>query len=190
MVRPKEFDEEEVLQKAMIVFWRKGFRATTPNDLLTAMQISKGSFYSTFGSKRELFLRCLRYYSAQIESQLREFLANPNIRQGLIKISKQVMDSACNEKTGCLIYNSASELSPHDEEVDRIIKNAMKRSEKIYCDRIREGQLSGEISSNRDPLAIARYLITCFAGLGAVGKAGASRKGLEEVVSVSLQILD
>lgn len=190
MARPREFDEEEVLQKAMVVFWKKGFRATTPNDLLKAMQIGKGSFYSAFESKRNLFLRCLCYYSAQIESQLQALLANSNIRQGLIEISTRVMDSACDEKIGCLIYKSASELSPHDKEVDRIIKNAMKRSEKIYCDRIREGQLSGEISSDMDPSAIARYLMTCFAGLEAVGKAGASRKQLDEVVAISLQILD
>ncbi|GAB5407179.1 MAG: TetR/AcrR family transcriptional regulator [Aureliella sp.] len=190
MVRPREFDEEEVLQKAMFVFWRKGFRATTPNDLLKAMQIGKGSFYSTFGSKRDLFLRCLHYYSTQVESELRSHLANPNIRKGLMEISTRVMDNACGNKIGCLIYNSASELSPHDKEVDRIIKHAMKRTEKIYCDRIRQAQLSGEAGSPLEPLAIARYLITCFAGLGAVGKAGASRKQLQAFVRILLQILD
>lgn len=189
-MRPREFDEEEVLQRAMVVFWTKGYRATTPNNLLEAMELSKGSLYSAFGSKRKLFLRCLNYYAEQIESQLKLKLANPDIRQGLIEIGIEVMNAACNNKTGCLIYNSASELSPHDEEVDQIIRKAMARSEDIYKKRIQEAQSNGEIGPRKDPSVIARYLITCFAGLQAVGKAGFSQKRLNEVVKLSLQILD
>ena len=60
MARPREFDEDEVLEQAMQVFWRRGYRATSLNDLLAAMDLSKSSFYETFGTKRELLLTALR----------------------------------------------------------------------------------------------------------------------------------
>jgi len=171
MARPRKFDENESIEQALGVFWKHGFKATTPEALLKAMGIGKGSFYATFGGKRQLFLRCLRHYCDGLANLLQSTLAEEDVRKGLASVRDIVIHSACEQRTGCLLYNTASELSPHDKEIEQVVKNAMSRNESIYVKRFRKAQHDGQISGNKNATTLARYFVACFAGLQLMGKA-------------------
>lgn len=190
MARPKEFDENEALARATNVFWALGFKATTPEALLKAMGIGKGSFYATFGSKRELFVRCLLYYCNGLADFTQSKLAEKDLRKGLSEIRDAVIQSACGQRSGCLMYNTANELSPHDKEVEAIVKEAMSRIESLYIRRFRQAQAEGQIPSSQDAAALARFVITCFAGMQLTGKAHADAPKLRHVAKVMFKSLE
>lgn len=129
--RPRTFDEAEVLEKAIEVFWNKGFEAASLDDLTAAMGLSRSSFYGTFGSKQDLFLRALRHYSGQGLKNL-EAAAAAGGRAPLQAMMKALSDPA-GGPNGCMLVNCITELAPHDPDVAALGRRHLEKIEETFA---------------------------------------------------------
>ena len=185
--RPREFDEDVVLEAAMDAFQTKGYEATSLADLCEATGLHKGSLYQTFGDKHELFMRALHHYS---EKEFRDTLAvafnseSPleNIRAVIHRVCESVGDCK-----GCLVINSMVELSPHDEEVKAAVNAFGEKRLRVMADMIGKAQAAGEIRAELDPEFLAQQLMVTMAGIAATTK---SLIGLEEGIGLLDKTID
>jgi TetR/AcrR family transcriptional repressor of nem operon len=193
MARPREFDEEEVLEKAMDVFWAHGYEATSVADLMEATGLAKGSIYKGFGDKRSLFIRAMEHYLQNARSMLAEQAAGAvGARQALRTWLAGVVEMATGSglRKGCLAVNCAVELAPHDADIRRRLKSHEKRVEQTYAALIRRGVEEGSLRENLDPDAAARWLTTVIDGLQVRGKLGLTRAEAEEAIEMALSALE
>jgi len=168
--RPREFDEEAVLEAAMDAFQTKGYEATSLADLCDCTGLHKGSLYQTFGGKHELFMRALHHYS---EKEFRDVMAvafnseSPleNIRAVVHKVCESVDDCK-----GCLVINSMVELSPHDDEVKTAVNSFGEKRLRVMAEMIGKAQAAGEIKAELDPEFLANQLMVTMAGVAATSK--------------------
>ena len=193
MARTREFDEDEVIGRAMHVFWRRGYQATSLNDLLAAMDLSKSSFYETFGTKRDLLLTALKRYAGSgmaglIEPLLRRDASRPEIEEALGRMVRHARSAE--GRRGCLLNNALGEVSPHDPVVLAAIQEALRQIETILIGVVVRGQRRGEITRKEKPRALARFLATTFGGLNLAAKARPDRATLDDVVRLTLRALD
>lgn len=185
--RPREFDEEVVLECAMDAFWKKGYEATSLADLCSCTGLHKGSLYQTFGDKHQLFMRSLERYA---EEEFREVASvafesdSPleNIRAAVTRIC----DDVGNEK-GCLLINSLVELAPHDPEVKLALQAVGEKRVRFMTDLIGKAQQAGEIRQGHDPAKLARQLMVMLAGSAAMVK-GFLKK--DEIVEMFNELID
>ncbi|MEO6028768.1 MAG: helix-turn-helix domain-containing protein, partial [Candidatus Binatia bacterium] len=134
MARTREFDEDEVLEQAMQVFWRRGYQSTSLNDLLDAMHLSKSSFYEAFGTKRDLLLTAIQRYAESgmaglIAPLLQPDASRPAIEQTLATMVKHARSAA--GRRGCLVNNTLGEVAPHDPTVFTAIRGVLHQLEAI-----------------------------------------------------------
>jgi len=193
MARTREFDEDEVIGRAMHVFWRRGYQATSLNDLLAAMGLSKSSFYETFGTKRDLLLTALRRYAGSgmaglIEPLLRPDASRPEIEETLAKMVRHARSAE--GRRGCLINNTLGEVAPHDPVIFAAMQESLGQLETILIGVVARGQQRGEITRKETPRALARFLANTFGGVNLAAKAKPGRSTLDDVVRVTLRALD
>ncbi len=191
--RPKEFDVDEALEKAMDAFWEHGFEATSLSDLTAKTGVQKASLYATFGDKRTLFLRALDHYQA---AGLKEFAAEleeaRSPRKAIVELFDWMVDGLCGSGScrGCLMVNTAVELAPHDEEVARLVRKHERRMEAVLEKALERGKSLGEFNPSLDCDATAKFLHNVILGLNVSGKAKSGRKRLEAIVRIALRALD
>ena len=189
----KQFDSDEVLGKAMQAFWAKGYEATSMQDLVACMGINRGSLYATFGDKRSLFLQALRRYDRLHRVDWVEGLcAGKAPRAAILAVFEGAIDTALRDgsRDGCLLVNTAQELSPHDPEVAAIVETALAGMEAFFRDKVRAGKETGEIPERVDPAQAGRALLGLLVGLRVLSRSRpepallrALRRQAEEVVS-------
>ena len=190
--RPREFDQDEVLDKAMQLFWTKGYEATSLEDLLETMDLSKSSFYQTFQGKHQVFERSIDRYRELVEVALRERLRHA--KSGLAFIEEtlaSVGGEACRmgRPRGCLFMNSASEFAQRDPVIDKLVREGVGKITDLFVEAVIRAQKEGEISAKRNPRLLARYLVNNFCGLNALAKAGMDAKSLSDIVGVVMTAL-
>ncbi|HEY8337180.1 MAG TPA: TetR/AcrR family transcriptional regulator [Tardiphaga sp.] len=173
--RPRGFDPEAAVERAMGVFWSRGYHGTALPDLLRATRLSRGSLYAAFGGKHALFLRALDRYIADALARtdvelgphrapvdgLRTFLA------GYVERT-----SGANGRRGCLLVATAMELAGHDPEVDRRIGSFFKALEVKVAGALARAKAAGELATGVEPASAARILVCFVEGLRVVGKTG------------------
>jgi TetR/AcrR family transcriptional repressor of nem operon len=187
MPRTREFSETEALDQAMEVFWSKGYEATTLQDLIFAMGISKSSFYETFGNKHELLLSAIEnYVETKVEAVVKLLDGEPSGKKAIEDIFGIYIESC---EKGCFLCNCSLELSRHDPAVAEKIAGGMARIEEAYCRAVTRGQGAGEIPPGRDARALARYLLNSENGIFISAQAGLDREALKDVVQVVLSVL-
>ncbi len=193
MSRPKEFDREEVLDRAIDAFWTRGYEATSVQDLVDSMGINRGSIYATFGDKHRLFLEALDRYEEAFHTKMLEALrGTKSPRKGIEQVFETVIrECACDSgKRGCLLTNTAVELSGHDEETAAKVQLNLARLEAAFEQSLSSAMQRGEIGNRRDPKALARFLTSSLQGLRVVSKVWPDRSVLRDVVEVTLSALD
>lgn len=193
MARPKEFDENEALQKALEVFWRRGYERTSLADLLSAMGLSKSSFYETFGSKQALFREALARYQNDKLAQLRAQLDDGRpARQSIEALFRRIVDNACptSNGRGCMSCNEAVEMAPHDPSVRRQIERFLNETEHILAEAVRRGQADGSISRRHDPVQLARFLTVGSHGLQVMARAKSEPDRLKDSLAVMMSALN
>lgn len=164
----KQFNTDAALSKAMEAFWARGYEATSVQDLTACMGINRGSLYATFGDKHALFIQALRHYDAIHRGAWVARLTGTRTPKSAIvaafdEVIASVLEGA--SRDGCLLVNTALELSPHDDEIAAIVSAALSEMEGFFRDRILAGQESGEIPATVDPTETARSLLSLFVGL-------------------------
>ena len=193
MARQKEFDRDEVLHKAMEVFWARGYEATSIQDLVRHMGINRQSIYDTFGDKHALFLRALDRYREIESRKVFEQLDRPgSVKKNLRLLFEGVVEKALSEegRRGCFVGNSMSELAGRCKATASRTCNCVALAEKIFRRALERGREQGELSRVRDTRAVARFLYCNLQGLLLLAKATGDRKLLSDVVKVTLSVLD
>jgi TetR/AcrR family transcriptional regulator, transcriptional repressor for nem operon len=189
--RPRQFEQEEALGKAMGVFWAKGYEATSVQDLLDAMGINRGSMYAAFGDKHSLFMKTLSHYREQMFSRMAATLDKPgsplsNIEEVLRAIAQAACGAECK---GCLVTNATVETAPHDPEVAASISESVSAIEKAFRRTLERAAKQGELKPGVDIRASARFLTGIINGLVVMGKARAGQGTLDDIVDVALSVL-
>lgn len=189
MADVKHFDPETALDRAMALFWRRGYEATSVGDLVAELGVSRSSLYATFGDKPALFQAALERYR-RVEAGPRHALLTGDgpvldaIRELLEGIA--AAPSVHPDRRGCLIVNAAMERVPADPATAAVVAAQLGSFEEALAGALRRGQERGELDPGQDATALARFLVTVVQGMRVVGKAGADPAVLGDVVEVAL----
>ncbi|MEO3786004.1 TetR/AcrR family transcriptional regulator [Actinocorallia sp. B10E7] len=192
MGRPKQFDPDAAVEQAMQVFWRKGYAATTPQDLVDALGIGKGSLYNAFGGKHALFERALRRYRDSQALALVEMIEEPGpVRERLRRTLGLLveLDLADPDRRGCMAVNTAAELAGTDEIAADLVRRMFDRTEAAFRALVGEGQRSGEISPDRDARALASMLLSTGVGLRLLARVATGPDRLDRVIEATIDSL-
>lgn len=193
MARTKEFDTDEALEKAIGLFWDKGYSACSMQDVVEGLGLSRSSIYETFGDKRQLFLAALKKYQQEgIEGMRNNLGTSTDIRRSIKDLIYSVLPPAVDEplQKGCFMINAGIELAPHDPEIAAIVQANSEEMEAIMTAAIRKGQEAGQIARNLDASSIARFIFIILSGLRvSAASAAADRTKLEAAIKVTLSVL-
>ena len=193
MARHKEFNRVEVLHKAMEVFWSRGYEATSVQDLVKHMGINRQSLYDTFGDKHALYLLALDRYREIEGRKVFELLERPgSVKKTLRQLFEGVVEKAlCDgQRRGCFMGNATSELAGRCKETAARTCSNMTANEEAFYRMLLRGKKQGELKRVRDLRAFARFLYSSLQGLALMAKATRDRKTLEDVVKVTLSLLN
>ena len=188
MARPREFDRDEVLDRAMEVFWARGYDRTSVQDLVDSMGIQRGSLYAAFGGKQQLFLDALDRYEQRFYESMQEALARDEpVRERIGRVFRNVvLDCACEGgRRGCFITNTAVALSEGDEETANRVRGNLRRVEDAF-----EGALAADGTEPRKARAIARFLTNSLQGLRVLSRCCVDVDVLQDTVDVTLSVLE
>lgn len=191
MARSKEFDVNEVLGKAMELFWKQGYEKTSMQELVDYMGIHRRSIYDTFGDKRTLFLSALSHYDELITKQTKKKVdSNFLVKQGIREVFNMIIYPNLKLPKGCLSVNAAVELSLIDEEIATKILGMFTKTEALFYELLKHGQETGEISNHHDPEGMSFFLHNSLVGLRVLVKIETDEKKLESIVDTTLSVLD
>ena len=192
MPRPREFDTDHVLERAMEVFWLHGYDGTSIPMLLEAMGIGRQSLYDTFGGKRELFTAAIERYDNTVTATVLPRLLAENAGIDAIRAHFEdtvVRLTAGGPRKSCFVANCTMELAALDPELAGVLSRSVARMESALRHAVERGQQRGEIPIRRDARVLARCLKTLVLGLTVAAKSGASRRELRETVAATLDVL-
>ena len=192
MARKKNFVEADILEKALGLFWERGYNATSVQDLVDHLGINRASIYDTWGDKHGLYLETLKHYRQQTSSYLLDQLRSEKSAKEILKdfLFDVVNDSVHDEKRkGCFMANSATEMANSDITVYKMFTDNRLKMEAVLNELIKEGQESGEFATRFDSEAYARFIFNTASGLRTLAKGTIAEKELNEVVDVALSAL-
>ncbi|WP_067679202.1 TetR/AcrR family transcriptional regulator [Nocardia miyunensis] len=191
MGRPRTFEDDTVVDRAMEAFWINGYANTSPAQLAEATGLAKGSLYNAFGSKRELFERALERYDRMGIDLTAEYMSRPGSTREVVGaylrhlVDAEMADPA---RRGCLVANTALELSGHDADIRRIITAITEHNLTALADRIDQGRRDGDVARDTDPRAAAEFLMNTIAGLRVMAKSY-DLKVLHGIIDTALSTL-
>ncbi|MGW2544430.1 TetR/AcrR family transcriptional regulator [Kitasatospora sp. NPDC001574] len=192
MGRPKQFDPDVAVERAMSVFWRKGYAATTPQDLVDEIGIGKGSLYNAFGSKHALFERALLRYRDSQAAWLEELLDHPGSAKDRLRGALEALvelDLGDPDRRGCMAVNTAAELATSDAGTTDTVRKMFARTESAFRVTIEEGRRAGEIAGGRDAAATAAWLLATVIGMRVLAKTAEDATQLRRVVDAAMASL-
>jgi TetR/AcrR family transcriptional repressor of nem operon len=192
MGRPREFDEEAVLDAAVQCFWKRGFEATSIRDLISGTGLTGASLYNAFGDKQAIYRRALDHYvegsigdrvrrceamepRAAIEAFFREILG------------RSLSDAECK---GCMLVNAALDAAPEDPGFRSAVADVLRRIERFFLSCVAKGQATGSITSSCRADDLARHLLGVLMGVRVLARVRPERELLEGVVDTALAFLD
>ncbi|WP_067728762.1 TetR/AcrR family transcriptional regulator [Oceanobacillus damuensis] len=191
MARIKEYDENEVLQKAMVLFWEQGYEKTSIQDLVTHMGIHRRSIYDTFGDKHTLFMRALDRYDevigTKIDSQVKSL---DSVKQAIRRLFEIAIYKNEKKPIGCLTVNTAVELFLHDEEIAEKVVDSFSKTERLLNELLLRGQTLGEISHHHDAEKLSQFMHNSLVGLRVLAKTSDDKEKLESIIDMTLSVLD
>ena len=192
MARTKAFNEKEVLDKAVQVFWAKGYEATSMQDLVEAMGIQRGSLYATFGSKQQLFLQSLERYGKVVVKQFLDILeSKPSAIESIELFFAQLVEHllTAGPLRSCLVTNSAIERGLRDEATKQQVLHLLNALEKGFYKTLQRANENGELPQNLDLKKVASFLTSNMQGLLVIGKVCSDRDALEGINQVTLSVI-
>ncbi len=165
MARSKEFIPEKTLEKARDLFWKKGYHATSMQDLVDVMMINRGSIYDTYGDKHTLFIQCLKSYTdetLQVYKKVASGAKSP--LQAIQKIIHCAIDRLCQQSRACMVVKASFEMAASDKDVCEVIKAEDRALLMMLNDFLKKAKTIGEIDSAADTDMLATYIVSSFAG--------------------------
>lgn len=187
--RPKDFDEGAVLDKAIDLFWKQGYEATSLEQLLGVMDIGKGSMYHNFGNKREVFKLALNRFTQNFTTYFESEIARSKdpidfIRNFFKSIPRQGLND---HQKGCFLGNTVAELASIDPGLEKLAAEHLETFEQLFYKYIKRGKQTGRIKSQEDARLLARHLINLWNGLNITRRMYANAKDLLPLVEMQLK---
>jgi TetR/AcrR family transcriptional regulator, transcriptional repressor for nem operon len=192
MGRPREFDLDTVLERAMHVFWTKGYHASSLDDLCDAADLNRPSLYAAFGDKHALFLATLDRYGDCAVARVTAALSRPvPVRDVIAALLTEMVEQivARSGRAGCFIGNCAAEVAPHDRAAASCVTRNLTRIEAAFRAGFVAAKSRGELSPETDVGALARFFVASTQGLRLVGRTSADRKALNDISQMMLRCL-
>lgn len=192
MARPREFDERQVLEAAGNAFWRNGYEATSTRDLVKVTGLTQPSLYNAFGDKRGLFRRALEHY---LENSLRERMARAESSmtpgQAITGFLRETIERSVSDpqKRGCMLVNSALEVTPDDEEFREAIAAELAEMKAFFRRCMAAGHRSGEIPETVSADAAANMLLAVTLGMRVMARVTPERAVLSAPIAPTLALL-
>jgi len=193
MARTKDFDENEVLNKAIAVFWHKGYNGTSMQDLVDGLGISRSSLYDTYGDKHTLFIKALESYQAKGSAKVCTLIndagsAKETIKKLLELIAGELLGDQ--KHKGCFMVNAEVEVAPHDSEVSKLVCENDQQVEEAFYLVIKKGQESGEIANKQDARALARFTFNTVKGIRVTAKSTTDKTVFDDIIKLAMAALD
>lgn len=192
MARTREFDPKTALEKAMKVFWKKGYMDTSIDDLVEATGVSRYGLYGEFGSKRELFLASLDHYQDTAVKEYFGIVEQPGAGLREIRLYCENLADIYSQpigKLGCLICNTATDVAPHDKGVEKKVIAAMERMTHGFGVALQNAKKLGEVRSDLNIKQAADFLTGTLLGASVMARSGASKQMIKNTVEMSLASL-
>ncbi len=187
--RPRQFDIQEALDAALMLFWRHGYEGTSLAALREAMGINMPSLYAAFGNKELLFKKALDRYLQKPASYLPRALAEPTARCAVEKLFRGAIDLVMNPRhpDGCLLVQGALAAGPAAASIRRELSLRRAAAEAAVRRRLERAIAEGDLPASVEAAPLARYLITVLWGLSVQAAGGATRAQLKQVVALALR---
>lgn len=186
--RPRNFDMDAALDRALDVFWRKGYEGASIGDLTEAMGINPPSLYAAFGNKEELFRKALDRYTSVHGQCLREMLAKPRARDAietlLLKTAESLTEKA--NPHGCLLVQGIAGAGDHGQCIRDALAEKRAANERLIRERLKRAKAEGELPQSADPGALARFVATVTHGMAVQAAGGATRRELTAVAETAM----
>lgn len=188
----RRYDETEVLDRAMHAFWSRGYEATSVGDLVAATGIHRASLYAAFSGKRQLFVECLRRYDEEHRERFLAGIAGNRTPRAAILATFDAASRKSDDPatpTGCLLVNTALEVSPHDPEIRALVNESLAAVEAFFHRNVAAGVSQGSIREDADPDATAKALLGLFLGLRVLTRSGIDPATIGAVLEQAAAIL-
>jgi AcrR family transcriptional regulator len=189
--RTRQFDADQALDRALEVFWLRGYEGATLPELTRAMGINRPSLYATFGNKEQLFRKALERYQTGPMAFLTEALRQPTARavveaifSGFIRMQRDR-----NTPRGCLVVSGALACSEEAETVRQELAQLRQAIVSAFRARFERAVQDGDLPPQTDCATLARYIATVLSGLAVQAASGATEKALRRVSALALQAL-
>jgi TetR/AcrR family transcriptional regulator, copper-responsive repressor len=191
--RPREFDKDSVLDRAMLVFWRNGYEGTSLSDLTAAMNINRPSLYSTFGDKEQLFFQVLeRYLETYCTKGVRQLAVHSSIEMAIAAFFDCVVEQLTDAQLppGCLIANSTLECGgKRFEAIGRRLSQCHAETEAALYNRLRLAQTAGQLSDAEDVQALAQFFTATMLGMGTIARTNPDPAMIRQLAKTVLRLL-
>jgi len=187
--RPRAFDPDAALERAMHVFWAKGYEGAALSDLTRAMRINRPSLYAAFGNKEQLFRKVLDRYANGPLAYFGKALAAPKARDVIEQIFLGAAKMAANPRNpaGCLMVQGALAVGDAARSVRKEIAARRIASEVAVRRRLRRAKREGDLPRNANPAELSAYVMTVLQGMAVQGADGASPDQLRRVAQMALR---
>ena len=191
MARPREFDEDAVLNAAVLCFWAQGYDATSVKDLEAHTGITAASLYNAFSDKRALYQKALDHYvETGVSGRIRRCEALPPLA-AIEAFFDEILARSLDDRDhkGCMLVNAALDVAPHDPAFRAIVAAALSRIEAFFLQCIEAGQVDGTITRSQAAATLAQHLLGTLMGIRVLARVRPERPLLEGVVLPSLALL-
>jgi TetR/AcrR family transcriptional repressor of nem operon len=193
MARTKDFDENEVLTKAVNIFWLKGYNATSMQDLVDGLGISRSSLYDTYGDKHSLFLKALESYQCLNSGKFSCIVdSNQPAKETIKQLLEFIVGELLNDKSqkGCFMVNAEVEVALHDKEVSEMVQKNDQGTEDAFYLVIKKAQDNGEIANKQDARALARFFFNTVKGIQVTAKSTTERAVFDDIINMAVSVLN
>ena len=187
MARPRQFEEIQVIEKVMKVFWDKGFEATSMQDLVVASGLLKGSLYGAFGDKQALYMVALKHYNrTRIQAGIEMLNGEGSTRQKISRLFDNVIEATKRGDFagGCLLCNASLEKAVTDRQVKSEVKTTIRRLKLAIMDA-----LKAQTENEDQAASLAAFIISAYFGTRVLAKAGAPAAMIGDTRDHCLQLI-
>jgi AcrR family transcriptional regulator len=189
MGRPREFDADAALEKAMRLFWTKGYEGTSVADLTETLRVSRPSLYAAFGDKQSLFRAVLERYAAGPAGYVAAALGKTKAREVAEQLLRGAADlqAGSSNPGGCLTVNGAIACGDEAEPVRQALNAHRTAGVARLRRRFEQAKAQHDLPKGSDPAALARFVATVVYGMAVLASGGASRMELEQVIRTAMK---
>jgi AcrR family transcriptional regulator len=186
--RPRVFDPDEALDKALQIFWNRGYEGTSLAELTETLGVNKPSLYAAFGNKEELFMKALSKYTTGPVAFVRDVVNEPTARavaQRFLYEAAEFLTQPSHPK-GCMVVQGALSGGESAEMVKKVLIQYRAAYEKLLTKRFEQAKSDGDLPSDASPQALAKYLATLHQGMSVQATSGASKEELLAIADLAL----